>query len=383
MGGRTDRTIFSENAHVATISSCPGANGTNYGMAFPWAGQVGDEPPSVGDEWRNDDRLFRMISSCLDGAGRVMSARRRAHEYTTLRQLSMRLTRRVILFVALSSFVSTAFSASPEGESRYFRSSDGVRLHYLEAGQGPVIVFVPGWTMPAEIWAPQFRHFAKSYRVIALDPRGQGRSEIAREGYVAERRARDLAELIDRIGEPVVLVGWSLGVLDSLTYVDNVGTERVRALVLVDNSIGEEPPPSSDPTFFKRLRTNRSATIERFVRGMYRTPQDEAYLQRMVAASLRVPLDASIALLSYPYPRQHWKEIVYRTDRPLLYAVSARFSGQAGNLKKNRPNAWVKVFENAGHALFVDEAEAFNLLLEDFLSTEVPLPTSDNKKEGK
>jgi non-heme chloroperoxidase len=36
--------------------------------------------------------------------------------------------------------------------SHHFLTSDGVKLHYLEAGSGPSMVFVPGWTMPAWIW---------------------------------------------------------------------------------------------------------------------------------------------------------------------------------------------------------------------------------------
>jgi microsomal epoxide hydrolase len=289
----------------------------------------------------------------------------------------------IFLFLFVLSFlIATDTSARTEAVSRYFRSSDGVRLHYLEVGQGPTLVFVPGWTMPAEIWEPQLRHFAKSFRVIAFDPRGQGKSDIARAGYTAERRARDIAELIGRLGEPVVLVSWSLGVLDSLAYVELAGTERLRALVLVDNSIGEEPPPVTDPTFLKRLRENRLATTERFVRGMYRTPQSEPYLRRIIAYSLRVPLDASVALLSYPYPRERWKEIVYRTHRPILYAVNTRFRGQAENLKKNRPDVWTEVFENAGHALFVDESERFNRLLEEFLLKEVRLLAGDGKKDN-
>ena len=45
--------------------------------------------------------------------------------------------------------------------SGYFRASDGVRLHLLEASakavaaDAPVLVFVPGWSMPASIWSAQ------------------------------------------------------------------------------------------------------------------------------------------------------------------------------------------------------------------------------------
>ncbi|HKQ31334.1 MAG TPA: alpha/beta hydrolase [Burkholderiales bacterium] len=276
--------------------------------------------------------------------------------------------RRIVILFAGLSMVSTAIAARNDAVDRYFDASDGARLHYLEAGQGSAIVFVPGWTMPAEIWQPQLAHFSKKYRVIAFDPRGHGKSAVTREGYDVARRARDLGELIERLNEPVVLVGWSLGVLESLAYVELVGAERVRSLVLVDNSIGEEPPPSFDPTFLSRLKQNRTTTTERFVRNMYRSRQDETYLRRIIDSALRVPTPAAVALLSYPYPRERWKKIVYATDRPILYAVTARFIGQAQNLQKNHPKAQIEVFESAGHALFVDESERFNRVLEQFIA---------------
>jgi microsomal epoxide hydrolase len=276
----------------------------------------------------------------------------------------------VTLLCLVLAMIAVPVPAAPT--SHFFTTSDGVRLHYLEAGAGPVtIVFVPGWTMPAEIWEPQIRHFATHARVIALDPRAQGRSEIARAGYTADRRAQDIKELLDAVGsEPVVLVGWSLGVLESLAYVKFSGTERLRALVLVDNSIGEEPPPVSDPTFLDRLKKNRAVTVESFVRHMYRQPQSETYYRQIIRQSLRVPLEASIALLSYSYPREFWKQIVYQTDKPVLYVVNARFREQALNLRKRKPEARIEVFEHAGHALFVDEAERFNKLLGEFIRDE-------------
>ena len=281
-----------------------------------------------------------------------------------MRALARQAGTRLMLPALLVLF--TSVSAASE---RDFVTSDGVRLHYREAGAGRPIVFVPGWTMPGDIWRAQLTHFARTHRVIAFDPRGQGNSAVPRDGYTVERRAQDIKELLDHIGaEPVVLVGWSLGVLESLAYVGANGTARLAALVLVDNSIGEEPPPVSDPTFLARLQRDRVKTVEGFVRGMYRQPQSDAYLRGILDASLRTPLEAAVALLRYPYPRERWRELVYQIDRPLLYAVSARFKGQAANLKKNRPEAWIEVFDHAGHALFVDEAARFNDVLERFLA---------------
>ncbi len=277
------------------------------------------------------------------------------------------------LLLGCALFMATpAWAGLQDG---YFNTSDGVRLHYLSAGQGPILVFVPGWTMPAEIWIPQLEHFARDYRVVALDPRSQGYSEVAKIGHEPARRARDIHELLDAIqAKSVVLIAWSLGVLEALAYTDAFGSERLNALVLVDNSIGEDPPPSSDPTFLSRLRQDRRATVERFVRNMYKTPQDEGYYRRITAAALKTPLEASVALLSYRNPREYWRQLVYATPAPILYAVTPRFKEQAENLKRRKPEAWIEVFESSGHALFVDESARFNALLGDFLFTKLPSP---------
>ena len=126
--------------------------------------------------------------------------------------------RAVAAMVLLAVFCQLAPPAA--AADRDFLSSDGVRLHYTETGQGHTIVLVPGWTMPAWIWDAQIADFARHFRVIAFDPRGQGDSETAPSGYDAVRRGEDIAELIQRVGpDPVLLVGWSLGVLDALAYV--------------------------------------------------------------------------------------------------------------------------------------------------------------------
>ncbi|MCW3474263.1 alpha/beta fold hydrolase [Limobrevibacterium gyesilva] len=254
-------------------------------------------------------------------------------------------------------------------EDRYFVTGDGVRLHYLEAGRGRTLVFVPGWTMPAWIWQRQIDEFSRQYRVIAFDPRGQGDSAVAPSGYEPGRRGQDIADLIARLGpEPVLLVGWSLGVLDALAYVHANGDTRIAGLVLVDNSVGEDPPPqpSRHPTK-PGPRLPREAMMRNFVRGMFKRPQPQAYLDRLTEACLRTPQPAASALLSYPVPRSYWKEAVYSTDKPVLYVVRPKFAGQADNLAAHHPAAEAVVMKEPGHALFVDEPAHFNAILLDFI----------------
>jgi non-heme chloroperoxidase len=254
------------------------------------------------------------------------------------------------------------------------RTSDGVGLSVLDSGPGKdagatPLVFLPGWCMPATIWRVQLEAFGGRRRVVAIDPRGQGESEVPAGGYDADRRADDLHDVLQalRLGRPAVLVAWSLAVLESLQYVQRHGSGELAGLVLVDNSIGEPPAPRAAGNLPGELRAARAATVARFVRSMFAHPPPEALVAELIESALRMPLEASIALLSYPLPREHWREIVLAFDRPLAYLVTARFREQALNLEKERPQARIEVFEHAGHALFVDAAERFDGVLGEWV----------------
>ena len=256
-----------------------------------------------------------------------------------------------------------------------FTTSDGVRLHVIEAGppQAQTIVFVPGWTMPAWIFQEQIAAFSRTYHVVALDPRGQGDSEVPPGGYNQDRRGRDIADLLAAMGgRPVLLVGWSLGVLDALAYVQQAGDGRLAGLVLIDNSIGEDPPPQPS-----RLparpgpRVSREVQMRRFVASMFRSTPGVAYLERLTDTALRTPPDAAAQLSSYPVPRTFWRDAVYSVRKPILYVVRPRFGAQAGNLAARHPLAETTVFETAGHALFVDEPGRFDQLLQSFIKRRV------------
>jgi len=256
--------------------------------------------------------------------------------------------------------------AAPAVKSGFVTTSDGIRLHYLESGSGPAILFVPGWTMPAEIWEPQIRYFAQRYRVVALDPRSQGASTQATEGHYPERRARDIKEVVDQLKlAPVLLVGWSLGVPEALTYVDQFGTATLRALALVDGRIYSDPSPRQWD-WVKAMQLNRTEFAAGFVRSMYKKPQSEAYYQKITAASLKTPTNTAVTLLANVYAKGDWRPVLAKLDRPVLYAITPALKAQGEALKAKVPSARVEIFEDAGHALFVDEAARFNAVLEDF-----------------
>jgi pimeloyl-ACP methyl ester carboxylesterase len=138
----------------------------------------------------------------------------------------------------------------------YVNATDGVEIHYVEAGKarttrgialsprsgpgpsvgsgGPVseaqqkisILFVPGWTMPAWIWEKQIAYFSREYHAVAMDPRAQGESDKTSEGLYPAQMARDIHSVIEQLQlAPVVIVGWSMAIVETLAYVDQSGTK--------------------------------------------------------------------------------------------------------------------------------------------------------------
>ena len=288
-------------------------------------------------------------------------------------------TLRVLAAGAATLLVTATAAAAGEGHGwteGEVTTSDGVAIHYYEAGPAdgaaasPSLLFVPGWTMPAQIWEPQIDHFAATHRVVAVDPRSQGLSARPDDGHTPERRGADLGEAIAALGlAPVVPVCWSLAVAECVALVESSGTEGIAGLVLVDGLAGGEWDPGFSPrmvAWVGNLQRDRAAGTAAFVRSMYATPQDEDYLARVTAWSLQTPTDAMVALMVGGITNDN-RDALAGIDVPVLMTVSrSPFLPRYEEMRDRIPDVRFEVFD-AGHALFIDDAAGFNAKLGEFL----------------
>jgi non-heme chloroperoxidase len=286
-----------------------------------------------------------------------------------------------MLAVAASLLLSPSISAQgpavhSHGESAtlgadgFFTTSDGVRLHYRSKGTGRPIVFVPGWTLPGDIWEPQIREFSTRYRTIALDPRSQGTSEMTGEGLFNGRRGRDVRELLEHLNlSDAVLVGWSMGVREVLTSIGQSGSARVSALALVEGDLWVQGDPVTRMDLVRRMQADRLAFTKEFVRGMYVQPQSQEYFDRVTEMSMKTPTSAAATLTvaSAVGPDTDMRQFFSKIDKPLLYVGVLAKKAQTDVLKAAVPAARIELLPGAGHALFVDQAQRFNALLEELI----------------
>jgi non-heme chloroperoxidase len=290
----------------------------------------------------------------------------------------------ITLFLLLTFHSATSPTAktpkSPDARSGFVASWDGAKIHYLEAGKtstaGPhppaSILFVPGFTMPAWIWENQIAHFSADYRVVAMDLRSQGESPKTDEGHYPASQARDIKAVIDQLHlVPVVLVGWSMAVTEIASYVDQFGTSNVSGIVLVDGIAGLDLTPEvikSSIDFLKTMQTNRAEETSDFVRSIFRKQQPEEYLQRLIKASMATSTDAAIAMGVGGFNTDN-RPALAKIDKPtLIVGATKRLLPQFQEMQKSIPNAKLEFFEDAGHALFVDDSNKFNSQLDEFLT---------------
>lgn len=119
--------------------------------------------------------------------------------------------------------------------------ANGIRQHYLEAGDGPPVVLLHGFPETSFAWRYQIPVLAERYRVIAPDLRGYGETDKPATGYDKRNMALDLVELLKALGiGRIALVGHDRGarvatrfakdhpgLLDRLIVMDNVPTRIV------------------------------------------------------------------------------------------------------------------------------------------------------------
>lgn len=314
--------------------------------------------------------------------------------------------RRILPAALLAAlFLTSSVAAqSAKTKSGYITTPDGVKIHYIEAGsarttgsfrvggpppkagevskgrvtigdlkQGPSILFVPGWTMPGWIWEKQIDHFSKTHRVVAMDPRGQGESSKPTEGYFPAARARDIKAVVDQLElAPVVLVGWSMGVTELAAFVDQFGTADLAGLVFVDDVPGADVPTEQFKnvlSFINGFAQDRRGATDPFVRSFFKKPQPEEYLKRVVEASMNTPTNTAVTLLVGKFGAD-LRPALKKIDKPtLIVAARSSFLYLIQAIQPQIAGSRLEIFEDAGHALFVDDAEEFNALLDAFLKS--------------
>lgn len=113
--------------------------------------------------------------------------------------------------------------------------ANGIRQHYLDAGEGAPVILLHGFPETSYGWRHQIPALAKKYRVIAPDLRGYGETDKPFIGYDKRNMANDIRELMRALNiDKVALVGHDRGARVATRFAKD-HPEAVDRLVVMDN----------------------------------------------------------------------------------------------------------------------------------------------------
>jgi 3-oxoadipate enol-lactonase len=256
-------------------------------------------------------------------------------------------------------------------------SSDGApALAYVEAGApaAPVVLLLHSLGADSRMWRPQWDDLAASYRVLAMDSRGHGRSGW--DGSVSVEAWSDDVERVLAHADVrrVCLVGVSMGGIQAMTYAAR-HPERVAGLVIADSfaRVDADVAEGKIATLAGQAeRLGMGALADAYVEDTFTStpaPPSAHDIRDAIAgldpaaytATVRTCFTADVAGL---LPRITapalvvWGERDAKTPLALSEAIAAGL-----------PDARLHRIPEAGHLSNLENPAAFTALVADFLGT--------------
>jgi pimeloyl-ACP methyl ester carboxylesterase len=248
---------------------------------------------------------------------------------------------------------------------------------YRILGDGPPVVLLHPFPVNHEFWLPVAQALASRYRIILLDLRGHGDSEVGEGPATMEKHASDLARVMDdaeigraplvgvSIGGYVLFEFWrrhrgrvaALGLCNTKAPAD--GAEARAGRLQAANDVVERGAEPFFTSMIPRLlgqttRENRPDLVEGALRMMRKmSPQDVAQVQRGMAARP----DSVDTLKTIHVPT-----LLVTGDEDILTGVN-----ETELMRQNIGGSQMRVIPKAGHYAVWEQPESATGLLRQFL----------------
>jgi pimeloyl-ACP methyl ester carboxylesterase len=145
------------------------------------------------------------------------------------------LARALVLGLLSTLAVISVASANPQDKAIASRTEDvdGLHLHYLTAGNGPVVILLHGYAETSRMWRPLIPALAERFEVIAPDLPGIGDSAIPADGSDMKTAAIRIHALARKLGvQKARVVGHDIGLMVAYAYAAQFPAETEKLAVM-------------------------------------------------------------------------------------------------------------------------------------------------------
>jgi pimeloyl-ACP methyl ester carboxylesterase len=247
---------------------------------------------------------------------------------------------------------------------------NGIEIEYQDGGHGAPVLLGHGYSATGRMWDGQRAALGHRHRIISWDMRGHGQTESPGDPrqYSTALTVGDMRALLQHCGVArAVIGGLSLGGYVSLAFY-LAHPEMVRALVICDSGPGyrnAEARAAWNARAYERATELEAKGLEalagrsremREAMGHHRSAQGLAHAARGMLAQEGSEVIDGLATIKVPT-----LIIVGDQDQPFLAPCEY--------MAKKIPGARLEVIPGAGHSSNLDQPQAFNRALGDFLGS--------------
>lgn len=259
------------------------------------------------------------------------------------------------------------------------RLASGLRLHYAEHGDPAAqpMIMLHGLSDSWFSYSRVLEALGERYHVFAIDQRGHGDSDRPEAGYAMADMAADVVDFMDAMGLPrAIMVGHSMGSIVA-TELALAAPGRLAALVLIgantrwDNPAVEEfrqvLEGLEDPVPVEMVREFQASTAFE--------PLPEAFLERVVAESLKLPARVWRGAVAGTASAAYYARLGEIAAPTLVLGGEEDIYCPAANqrdLASRLGNAELKLYPRLAHCPHWERPEEFARDLVAFLERAVP-----------
>ena len=252
---------------------------------------------------------------------------------------------------------------------------NGLSIAYEQAGEGPALVLLHGFSHDSRVWRPQLESLVTQFTVLAWDVPGAGQSSDPPRSFEIGDWADCLAGLLDSAGIQLAhIAGLSWGGLLAQEFYRKYAA-RVQTLVLADTYAGWKgslPEPLPEERLAACLRDSQlppSEFVSKYLPGMF---------SQSPAAEIRNELASIMADFHPPGFQLMARALAYADTRELLPKIrvpTLLIWGDADarspitvayQFRDAIPGAKLTIIPSAGHASNLEAPGPFNSAVRDF-----------------
>lgn len=257
---------------------------------------------------------------------------------------------------------------------------NGLEIYYEDVGSHEAlpVVLIHGFPFNQAMWQPQIAALERRFRIIAYDLRGHGRSGVGDGQYTLEFYVDDLIGLLDHLKvKKAVLCALSMGGYIALRAVER-NPERILGLILADT----QAKADSNEAKLKRaasIRAVKTAGVKSYGEGLLnnlfaakshstRANAVDA-VRKMIEANSELGISGALLALA---ARTDTTAALASIKVPALILVGEYDSitplSLSQEMHEKIPNSEMKVISDAAHMSNLENPEAFNGHVLDFLN---------------